>query len=253
MQDVVERVVNHMWQHYSEPISLNDMAQVAILSPFHFSRVFRDVTGVSPGRFLSTIRLFEAKRLLVTTSLSVTDIAFAVGYSSLGTFTRRFTQSVGISPARFRRAAEAEEPYFPMPAHEPDGATGSIRGTVHLPWTNRAVRVYLGIFDTRIARGTPTDCDILEAGGEYSLNAVPEGEWYVQAVGTTAHSQPEPWMGRCAYVGHAGPIKVLRGEGAVADLHLRPRRSADLPVLLMLPDVDSQGRLHADLLPAKSA
>src|SRR5215475_14067739 len=99
----VESAISRMWESYGEPLSLSDIAKSAILSRFHFCRVFREATGVSPGRFLSPVRIYQAKRLLVSTSLSVTDISLAVGYNSLGSFTNRFTESVGASPTRFRR------------------------------------------------------------------------------------------------------------------------------------------------------
>src|SRR5260370_25836049 len=98
----VESAIAHIWESYGESLSLSDIAKSAILSRFHFYRVFREATGVSPGRFLSAVRIYQAKRLLVSTSLIVTDISLAVGYNSLGSFTNRFTHSSEASPPRFR-------------------------------------------------------------------------------------------------------------------------------------------------------
>ncbi len=103
MEEIIERVIRDMKLHLGDPITVDDMARSARLSKFHFSRVFRRVTGVSPGRYLSALRLNEAKRLLIETSLNVTDISHRVGYTSVGTFTTRFTNSVGVSPTAFRR------------------------------------------------------------------------------------------------------------------------------------------------------
>ena len=83
----VERVLATMRERLDEDLTLHDMADVAHLSPYHFTRVFRHVTGIPPCEFLTALRLQEAKRLLLTTGLSVTDVCFEVGYSSLGTFT----------------------------------------------------------------------------------------------------------------------------------------------------------------------
>ncbi|MFD0592037.1 helix-turn-helix domain-containing protein [Catellatospora coxensis] len=74
-----------------------------MFSKFHFSRMFQRVTGLSPGRFLSALRLQQAKQLLVTTSFNVSDISLRVGYTSVGTFSTRFTRSVGLSPTIYRR------------------------------------------------------------------------------------------------------------------------------------------------------
>src|SRR5579859_5367880 len=107
MQAAIERAIDTMWARYHEPLSLADIADTAILSKFYFSRVFRNFTGTSPGRFLTAIRLSKAKQLLLETSLSVAEISYMVGYNSLGTFTSRFTHSVGVSPARYRALSQA--------------------------------------------------------------------------------------------------------------------------------------------------
>src|SRR5439155_19448265 len=89
-------------ERYFEPITLSALAAEVYVSPFHFSRIFARATGVTPGRFLTAVRLFEAKRLLLTTSLTVSDIVCSVGYSSVGTFTSRFARAVGMTPTQYR-------------------------------------------------------------------------------------------------------------------------------------------------------
>ncbi len=85
------------------------LADVACLSAFHFSRVFRAVTGIPPGQFLAVLRLELAKRLLLTSDLPVTDICSAVGYTSVGTFTSQFTELVGMTPIHLRRLPSAAD------------------------------------------------------------------------------------------------------------------------------------------------
>src|SRR5580700_3355615 len=104
MNSAVDQAVNCMWRRYSDPLSLADMAHSAMLSRFHFARAFKEQTGVSPGRFLAAIRIYRAKRMLLIGTMSVAGVSSAVGYSSLGSFTSHFTDSVGISPSRFRHA-----------------------------------------------------------------------------------------------------------------------------------------------------
>src|SRR5215475_2480583 len=128
----VESAISRMWESYGEPLSLSDIAKSAFLSRFHFSRVFRDATGVSPGRFLSAVRIYQAKRLLASTSLSVTEISLEVGYNSLGSFTNRFTESVGASPTRFRRMwRDGIRPLIGTPAAQAD-QPATVTGTVTL-------------------------------------------------------------------------------------------------------------------------
>src|SRR6187397_1633153 len=106
----VERVITTARDRLCEPISLRDMSRVAYLSEFHFNRVFHEITGLPPAKFISAMRLDEAKRLLLNTHLNITDICFEVGYNSLSTFTRRFTQRVGLGPREFRYLAERITP-----------------------------------------------------------------------------------------------------------------------------------------------
>src|SRR5438309_1587588 len=101
----IERAILAMRERLQEPLSLQDMADIAHMSPYHFSRVFHRLIGIPPGEFLTALRLDAAKRLLLTTSLSVTDICFEVGYLSPSSFTTRFTQLVGLPPRQLRQVA----------------------------------------------------------------------------------------------------------------------------------------------------
>src|SRR5712691_2266536 len=112
------RSIQAMHTHLHEVLTLEDLASVACLSPSHFTRVFRRLIGIPPGEFLSALRFQAARRLLVTTSLSVTDICFEVGYTSTGSFTSRFTHLVGLSPRQLRQRAHAFEP-LPIEPAEP--------------------------------------------------------------------------------------------------------------------------------------
>src|SRR5205814_4988789 len=112
----VERVIQTMHTHLHEVLTLEDLASVAFLSPSHFNRVFCRLIGIPPGEFLSALRFQAARRLLLTTSLSVTDICFEVGYTSTGSFTSRFTHLVGLSPRLLRQRAHAFEPLPVEPA-----------------------------------------------------------------------------------------------------------------------------------------
>jgi AraC family transcriptional regulator len=93
--EAVERVIVAMRERVDNTLPLYAMAEIAHLSPYHFARTFRQVTGIPPGEFLGNLRLQRAKELLLTTDLSASEVCFEVGYASLGTFTTRFTQLVG--------------------------------------------------------------------------------------------------------------------------------------------------------------
>jgi len=87
---------------YSEPLGVDDLARAAGLSRAHFSREFRRAFGESPHAYLLTRRLERAAALLQTTDRTVTEICFAVGLQSVGSFTTSFTRTYGISPTAYR-------------------------------------------------------------------------------------------------------------------------------------------------------
>src|ERR1700735_4494171 len=87
-KQAVKRVLDAMRLNQSDPLDLTKLAKIALMSRYHFLRVFEEVTGVSPLRFLASLRIELAKRLLIETSLPITTICFDVGYNSIGSFTR---------------------------------------------------------------------------------------------------------------------------------------------------------------------
>jgi AraC-like DNA-binding protein len=96
---------------YARPLDIPALARVALVSQAHFIRTFGATFGETPHRYLQR-RVERAMALLRNTDRSVTDICFAVGFASLGTFSRTFRDIVGRSPSAFRR--QAPEPY-PVP------------------------------------------------------------------------------------------------------------------------------------------
>ncbi|MFI9008089.1 helix-turn-helix transcriptional regulator [Actinosynnema sp. NPDC053489] len=249
MQTAVERAINTMWSRYHEPLSLADMADTAILSKFYFSRVFRTLTGTSPGRFLTAIRLTKAKQLLLETSLSVTEISYMVGYNSLGTFTSRFTRSVGVPPARYRALSHGgvlSPSSFSGPAR--GAQAGSVSGWVGVPETGTPVRVYVGAFKDPIAQGMPVACDIRDGAGPYRLEAMPEGQFHLRAAVVAVDDlDPNPSKRRPLFVGGAEAVTVRSGAAAEADLETRSVCTLDLPILLALPELDTRRSAGVEL------
>lgn len=88
---------------YAEPLDVPTLARIAIVSPAHFSRTFRDTFGETPHRYLQRRRVERAMFLLRDTDRCVTDICMAVGFTSLGTFSRTFRDVAGETPTEHRR------------------------------------------------------------------------------------------------------------------------------------------------------
>ena len=98
--------------HSPENIDLEQAAAQAGLSPFHFLRLFSSVLGVTPHQYLVRSRLRHAARLLADDEISVTDIAYDVGFADLSNFVRTFHRAAGVSPRRFRAASRGDRNIF---------------------------------------------------------------------------------------------------------------------------------------------
>jgi AraC-like DNA-binding protein len=109
-QDLAElarlrRVRDRIDREYAQPLDVEALARGAHMSAGHLSRQFRLAYGESPYSYLMTRRIERAMALLRRGDLSVTEVCFEVGCSSLGTFSTRFTELVGMPPSAYRRAA----------------------------------------------------------------------------------------------------------------------------------------------------
>ncbi len=239
----IQRVVDTIQERYCEPLSLDQLARTAIMSKFHFLRTFRDVTGVTPGRFLSAVRLEAAKHLLHTTSLNVSDIAAQVGYSSTGSFTRRFTESVGCSPTQYRHAeatgSAGESAAIPAAVEAGPGG-GTITGMARARSAGVSA-IYIGVFASPILERSPAAHAVITEPGPFRMTGVPRGTWYIHAVAYRPREEMEP-CGQGLLVDTVGPVQVGPGGELDVDLTVRPPGWAHPPVLLALPDLD-RGRV----------
>jgi AraC family transcriptional regulator len=103
----VVRAIAAMRAGLASPQPLTALARSGMFSPFYFHRIFREITGATPARFLAALRMAEARRLLLNTGLPVRRIGEQVGYTSPGTFGTQFARLAGLSPARFRAFVQA--------------------------------------------------------------------------------------------------------------------------------------------------
>lgn len=232
MDQAVERAIVRIWESYSEPLSIAELAATALLSRFHFVRVFRNVTGITPARFLAAVRIYQAKRLLQTTSMRITDVSLAVGYNSVGSFTNHFTRSVGVSPGRFRRISWNGGFGMPRAERKTVAPHGTVTGTISLPAGRvpAADRAYVGAFRTPILQHRPAVAAVVDVPGGYVLPDVPAGTWFIQAVAGAG-------TGPALLTGGQIPVTVTAGAVTRAAVRLRPAQLIDPPALLALPDL----------------
>ncbi|MCX4388067.1 AraC family transcriptional regulator [Micromonospora peucetia] len=244
MEDVAERAVlraiEAMRERLGDALTIDDLARAAMFSKFHFTRIFQRSTGVSPGRFLSALRLQRAKHLLVSTSMNVADISVQVGYNSVGTFSSRFSRSVGMPPTAYRRRAGYAAAIQAAADSPSCRSNARLSCRLRLPEPDETV-IFVGMFAHQIPEGRPVRCAVLEEPGRVTFDSVPVGTWYLLAQSISLDG-----AGACAWTDIAdrpvsvaayGPFTVRADSEIVADLELRPTRDLDPPVLLALLDV----------------
>ena len=168
--------------HYREQITIDDLADDLDYSPSHLTRAFTAAAGIPPIGYLAAWRLHEAKRMLVLDGAGVADTCHEVGYTSVGTFTRRFTRAVGLAPAALRRAAEtlALTSLPPVTIHAPS----SSRVRVRLELSSRlreslgpAPYQWTGMFSGAAPFGPPVVGTLRRAVEEVELPVLATAPW----------------------------------------------------------------------------
>lgn len=250
MESAVQQVISQMWARYFEPIKLHELASSVFVSPFHFLRIFAKATGVTPGRYLSAVRMFEAKRLLVTTSLTVSDIVCGVGYSSVGTFTTRFTQAVGMTPSQYREpdvgdlfvalgprfgrvpAVDAVRGAESPIVHSGPPTRPSIVGTIVVPPEVAPANVFVGVFREPVPQCGPVAHQYLHEVGSsrIAIHNVPPGRWVLVAVAESKAGPGRPVLLSTQRL----PVTVTPRGPARMRLTLRRPEPTDPPLAVSL-------------------
>lgn len=238
MSDHIADSIKYMWDNCGQPISLDDLADVAKYSKFYFVRRFHAETGWSPARFLAAIRLARSKKLLASTSMNVSDISYAVGYLSCGTFTSRFTEAVGLSPSQYRRYVRGER--VPLRWIEQADCNGESRtpllcGKIADPNGSRMSRRYMSIFSAANPLTSAAALLIVEDQGVFSLSCLPPGKWIARAIALSAVCEGgncrvtrDIRMGRCEF-------RLRENDRLEIGITLRERTIRTAPFLPALP------------------
>jgi AraC family transcriptional regulator len=239
----VKRAIDAMRGQIGQPLSLRSLARIGFASPYHFTRTFRSVTGLPPLHFLSALRLDVARTLLLHTRRKVIDICYDVGYSSVGTFTRRFTGSFGVSPRQFR--ALAQSPHHAMrdrqslpSSHARLAVTPGFSGHVVVPDGFKGI-VCVGLFATPIPQSKPLACTIAAPNGDYQMPDVPQGKSFLFALGMELPIQARDCFYHDSVLRAGGQAVCISGDNVSGDtdLVLRAPLPTDPPILLFLADL----------------
>lgn len=184
----IDEVVAFIHRNLHEPMTLERLAAHVGYSPFHFSRMFKRQVGLPPLYYASALRLQKAKDLLIHTGLSIRDISLEIGQQSLGTFTTRFTNCVGVTPSEFRHSLPSSEAARaslsllkhwrdPLLSINPDHA---VEGTISTSAPFEGF-ILIGLFASPIPEGLPIKGTLLPGPGFFSLSGIQPGTYYLMA------------------------------------------------------------------------
>jgi AraC-like DNA-binding protein len=227
---------------FKDDLTLHDLACAAQFSRFHFSRVFRSITGLSPSSFLEVVRLEQAKKLLLKSACSVMEVCFDVGYQSVGTFTSRFSLFVGVTPTSLRQLAQEPimqaQPGELLIALRSTSSKSGIVGTIEMTTPFRGI-IYVGAFADPLPRKQSLGHTFLTRPGPFQIDSLPDGTYYL-LVAALGNGQNLLNMLQRSVDLHGGlgkgPVLVSKGI-APKPVHIRlsPTSSTSPPLLSVEP------------------
>ena len=198
--DLALRASHYLRTRFRDRVTIEDLSAYLAYSPSHLTRVFTAAVGTSPMDYLAAWRLHEAKHLLVTHRLGVAETCHEVGYTSVGTFSRRFLRDVGTPPGALRRIADrvAERTQPPVSLLVP--AVGRIRIRPEIPEEMRrslgpAPYQWIGTFPRPVPSGLPATGTLRRGIDEVELPVVPGSPWILATIfpdGADVHEQLAP-------------------------------------------------------------
>ena len=198
--DLALRATRYLRTRFRERVTIGDLSEHLAYSPSHLTRVFTSAVGTSPMDYLAAWRLHEAKQLLITHRLGVAKTCHEVGYTSVGTFSRRFLRDVGTPPGALRRIADrvAERTQPPVSLLVP--AAGRIRIRLDIPDKMRrtlgpAPYQWVGTFPRPVPSGLPMSGTLRRHIDEVEVPVVPGAPWILATIfpdGADVHEQLAP-------------------------------------------------------------
>jgi AraC family transcriptional regulator len=241
----IDEVITYIHQHIYEPIPLFELARYAGYSPYHFTRIFKERIGLSPQYYVSSHRLQKAKGLLLRTNLSVRDIGLEIGQQSLGTFTTRFTERVGVTPSDFRNSAlHADNNLRSLQklnewrtSHHTSNQLAIIEGTIQAEIPFEGV-ILIGLFAKPIPEGLPLYGTLLPSLGDFCFTGVKPGTYYLMATSVSWGMQAMDVLLPQTTLRTRSKDPIVVGPYSYVPHHqvtLHVPRQDDPPILISLP------------------
>ncbi|WP_028552780.1 helix-turn-helix transcriptional regulator [Paenibacillus sp. UNC451MF] len=241
----IDEVVSYIHKNLYEPLPLSHLAAYAGYSPYHFTRIFKEKVGLSPLYYASSLRLQKAKDLLLHSNMCVRDIGLEIGQQSLGTFTTRFTERVGVTPSEFRNSAITADHHLQAlqrlrhwrKDHPIPSPYGTIQGSIQATVPFEGV-VLVGLFAKPIPEGLPLYGTLVPSTGEFCFTNVTPGVYYLMATSVSWEMSAIDFLlpHSTLRTRSKKPI-IVRPNAEIPYQHvmLHAARQDDPPILISLP------------------
>ncbi|SER23839.1 AraC-type DNA-binding protein [Gracilibacillus ureilyticus] len=241
----IDEVIAYIHEHLDDALTLSHLAHQAAYSPYHFSRIFKQKTGLSPHQYVSSLKLQRAKSLLLNTNLTIRDISMEIDQQSLGTFTTRFTERVGMTPTQFRKSPDQVNMYLQSLKYHSNlkqhfimgDQYNNVEGIIEAEVPLHGV-ILIGLFSKPIPEGLPQYGTLLSSLGYFKFTDVRPGIYYLMATAVFWEMKAcEVLIPHQTLRAKADqPIQVRKGlKIPKQHLTLRGPRLDDPPILISLP------------------
>jgi AraC-like DNA-binding protein len=241
-ETAVVRVIRHMKAGLAEPLDLDEIAHIAAMSKFHLVRVFDEVTGTTPHHFLACLRIQRAKELLLNSEAPITELCLEVGYNSLGTFSKTFSELVGVSPQEFRAlprrmtAKQFATTIWRYLAARNKISGPSIEGVVEGPSRPKGF-TFVGTFTSGVPLGVPFSGTVMVGHGRFCIERPAVSEFHLLAALVPLSAKLAEMVVNIP-ISLVANLRVQGGDWSNPEpprLGLRPLRATDPPIVLALP------------------
>ncbi|WP_308314761.1 AraC family transcriptional regulator [Bacillus sp. V3-13] len=238
-----EEAIKYMQKHLDQDITTVELATHVGYSTYHFIRIFKEITGVTPRHYLSALRIESGKQILLDSSASNLKTLLAIGFRSMGSFSSRFKQLVGLSPKGFRLESEALVNYVNQYKHKEivapvdvSNQSPCIHCHMQVPSSFKGL-IFVGLFPRPIPDQRPVAGTALHHTKRiHSFANVPPGQYYVLAAGIPWSLNPKNYfVYDKALRGKSEPVTVQEDSILEVNVELREPLPYDPPILVNLP------------------
>lgn len=243
--EAVSKTIEYMRSNIDEEITTEKLAEIAGYSAFHFTRVFKDVTGVSPRHYLSALRIETGKeKLMGSSSPSILKTLMDIGFRSVGTFSSKFKLFVGQSPKQFQNSAVKFHRFM----NDFDGADvenpvslklPAVRCTLEVPESFKGL-IFVGLFPRPIPDQKPVKGIALRETQKVCIfSKVPPGTYYALATAIPWSINPREYFLLSKNLRGKAEESIEISADCFNEVHIKLREPLpyDPPILINLPSL----------------